>query len=253
MSRNLELESSILHRYERLWRVLWDGGESVRGHIFTQKAVDVPSFNEEKIEWNMRHYTILSLEHVIQDYLSDHVDEVRADWDNLLPCDANVLIFRQAYDDLIKCLTQWERERGYDGQDKSTRSKTDKGFIVSGHPGIGKTWFLTALLVHRLLRGEKAVLQLAVRGEYMHLLFDKAGVHDFSTVNHNDAVFRDIYVWALVDQQLHGFLKDHSCHQWRVVLTSSPKEGNYKQLVKDCSPPRYIMQTWEWGEIVAAW
>ena len=104
-------------------------------------------------------------------------------------------------------------------------SRLTKGFIVTGQPGIGKTWFLSLVLADRLLRGEVKILQYGEDAS----LFDKTGVSYLSRVSSNRlyAVARNIEVWALVGQTPRGFIKMFRDHERLVLVTSSPKFENY--------------------------
>ena len=123
---------------------------------------------------------------------------------------------------------------------------------MTGQPGIGKTWFLSFVLVDRLLRGEVTILQYGEDSDA--LLFDGTGVNYLSRVSSNRlyAVIRNIEVWALVDQTPRGFVKMFQDHEWLVLVTSSPKSENHKSLSKHHSAPIYYMQVWSWPEIVTA-
>jgi hypothetical protein len=59
-------------------------------------------------------------------------------------------------------------------------------------------------------------------------------------------------IWVLADQTpfcLPGNVREHN---WLVVVTSSPREANYKYILKEFSPKSYYLPTWDWDEIVAA-
>jgi hypothetical protein len=92
------------------------------------------------------------------------------------------------------------------------------------------------VLVGRVLIGCKTVLQVGFKGDYRHLLFDHIGVRYLDELPGSHEVFQDVMVWALVDQQPKRRLQDHRLQEWLVVVTSSSRYENYKQLDKECSP-----------------
>ena len=58
------------------------------------------------------------------------------------------------------------------------RQEAEKGFLICGYPGIGKTWFLTYLLTERLLLGLPTIFQIgnSSTSSCLHFLFDEKGV-----------------------------------------------------------------------------
>jgi hypothetical protein len=149
--------------------------------------------------------TELSLDGVITRLLDGNSTETSAEWKDLLPCGSNMLLFRDTYHEMLDCLFLLDKKNGYLPEHAkdlpSCRNRLHKGLVISGQPGIGKTWFLSALLVGRLLLGSKTVLQFESDGKYGHLLFDHLGVRYLDDVDQSDKVFNDVRVWALVDQQ----------------------------------------------------
>jgi hypothetical protein len=248
---------------EKLRHLLWKKKKKLRDVIFTSEKVKVPTFCIDDTFTEELTHTKLSLDGVVQKYLVDNPREDPSKWKQLLPCGSNELLFREAYREMMHCIFEYEKENGYmwqrsndnDGCNTkpSNRDKSHKGFIITGHPGIGKTWFLSAVLVGRLLLGGKTVLQVGFKGDYRHLLFDHIGVRYLDELAGYDDVFQDVKVWALVDQQPKRRLEDHRLQEWLVVVISCLRYENYKQLDKECSPHKYIMPPWTWPEIVSAW
>jgi hypothetical protein len=134
----------------------------------------------------------------------------------------------------------------------------EKIILILGHPGIGKTWFLTYVLVRRLLEGKTTIFQFGEnfggdRGfiAATHYLIDGNGVR---VMNERplSSELRNPDIWVLADQTPFGRPRQVTEHNWLVVVTSSPREANYKHIVKECSPKTYYLPTWRWHEVVAA-
>jgi hypothetical protein len=133
-----------------------------------------------------------------------------------------------------------------------------KVILILGQPGIGKTWFLSYVLVRRLLEGKPIIFQVASNlggdsrlNAATHYLIDGNGVREleerppFFQLKNSD-------IWVLADQTPFGKPRELAEHQWLVVVTSSPREANYKYIVRECSPEMYYLPTWDWDEVVAA-
>jgi hypothetical protein len=129
------------------------------------------------------------------------------------------------------------------------RRRTDKGFIFSGQPGIGKTCFLSYVLVERLLKARPTVLQVVDKDAFLHVLFNESGTHLVSSYNPSCT---DSAIWALTDQTPRGVASNFDHHNWLVVTTSSPRRENYHHMKKHYSMPLYYMPVWTWEEIAAA-
>jgi len=251
-------------RYERLHRLLWGEDEVLRNVIFTEKTVKVPNFMEDGT-FNECSFTYkeLSLDLAIGDFIRDKADLNPSDWSNLLPCNSPTLLVRTSYVEMLHRIREYERSvssstridgersRFFEGA-KRKRQQDKYAFIITRHPGIGKTFFLSLVLVDRLLRSEPTILQVGSAGAVQHLLFDTAGVRYISELNDSDPVFGNTDVWALIDQKPQGDIADAEDIQWLQIVTSSPKYENYKLLVKNHSALKYLMSAWSWCEIVAA-
>ena len=185
-----------------------------------------------------------------------------------LPCKLRRLLVRDSYKGALRMMEDFEASRrpeiGYitkrkdDGTPytvsrpiKGSRQKVDKAFIFTGHPGIGKTCFLSYVLVERLLKAQPTVLQIGGDSdEYSHFLFDKLGVRPVLSCDDNS--LNDSTIWALTDQKPRGIASSFDCHNWLVVVTSSPRRENYKKIEKHYAAPLYYMPEWTWEEIAAA-
>jgi hypothetical protein len=155
---------------------------------------------------------------------------------------------------MLGIIKELEEVNGYTGKvERSQRERTHSSIILTGNPGIGKTWFQSAILVDRLLAGFPTVLQTneGLEGERF-LLFDQRGVSSLHELARNDPVYRNVRVWALADQQARGLLHDFQAQEWLTIVTSSPRDENYKQVRKASAALVYYMPVWNWPEIVAA-
>jgi hypothetical protein len=233
-----------------LHHLLWDEGKTLRNRIFTKKTITVPTFQPDGRE--DYSYTELSLRSAIAKLLQRPPDQ---EWQNLLPCGSDVLVFREAYQEMLDIIIELEQEHGYmgEGERRTKRPRTHSSIILTGNPGIGKTWFQSAILVERLLAGIPTVLQMdnTLTNDEL-LLFDHRGVTSLHELPRNDPVYKDVEVWALADQKVRGALATLSEQQWLTIVTSSPNEGNYKQLQEASADLVWYMPTWNWSEIVAA-
>jgi len=129
--------------------------------------------------------------------------------------------------------------------------------LILGQPGIGKTWFLSYVLVRRLLEGKPTIFQVANHlsnpvgfTEATHYLINGNGVHpmpdtpSFSELNNPE-------IWVLADQMPVGAARTAD-HSWLVVVSSSPRKENIHRLNKDYAPQTYYLPAWDWEEVVAA-
>ena len=184
-----------------------------------------------------------------------------------LPCGLTDLLVRGSYEGALRLMNESEasrqlvtmnvEKRNDDGTTYTvrmpipgTRQKVNRAFIFSGHPGIGKTCFLSYVLVERLLKAQPTVLQTGSDSDgYFHILFDQLGVR---RVTSYDDCLRDTAIWALTDQRPRGLASVFEYHRWLVVVTSSPRLENYKRIKKNHASPVYYMPEWTWEEVVAA-
>jgi len=175
-----------------------------------------------------------------------------------LPCGANELLVRNAYREMYNILldAQELRIKYLDKNEPIPRS--DRIILILGQPGIGKTWFLSYVLVRRLLEGKPTIFQEgensggdSVFTAAAHYLINGNGV---SKMNQEqiDSELHKAEIWVLADQKPYGAPQKAKYHKWLVVVTSSPRKDNYKQIVKDYSPQKFYLPTWDWDEVVAA-
>ena len=153
-------DENYLERYSKLYSLLWKREAELRDTVFIKKTMSVPEFAEDgSYSITVVEHDVLSLDGAIDEYLRDKPSEKLVDWERLLPCGSNLLLVREAYHELLDRIVELEKRSGYTSRDEASVTNTNRyrgnrAFIVSGQPGIGKTWFLSHVLVDRLLRGE---------------------------------------------------------------------------------------------------
>jgi hypothetical protein len=174
-----------------------------------------------------------------------------------LPCGASELLVRKPYEEMYDILLQAQKVRMKSSEEGRIPNR-EKIILILGQPGIGKTWFLSYVLVRRLLEGKPIIFQVASnRGgnsrlnAVTHYLIDGNGVRE---LEERLPLFqlKNSDIWVLADQTPFGKPRSLTEHNWLVVVTSSPRVANYKYIVKECSPERYYLPTWDWDEVVAA-
>ena len=248
------MPSSGTHLAEnrKLYEYLWGKDSSLRDRIYS--FTDVPHIRDG----DNSMLRMLTLPEGEEDLQNDGLQ---------LPCGLPDLLVRGSYEGALRMMNESEasrqlvtrnvEKRNEDGTTYTmrmpipgTRLKVNRAFIFSGHPGIGKTCFLSYVLVERLLKAQPTVLQIGsdVDG-YFHLLFDQSGVR--RVTSYDDDCLRDAAIWALTDQKPRGLASVFEAHKWLVVVTSSPRLENYKRIKKNYASPVYYMPEWTWEEVAA--
>ena len=271
----IPFEIDYLQSFTLLHKLLWDKRELVNSKIYSTINVQVPNFilsQEEGWDPEIPHYsetpsqiTQLSVEDIFLEYEANYGNSgMKAR--HLLPCGARQLLIREAYKETLAMVKTYEAERVGDMkrvklpdgtfksiQDFSSRQATDKGYVISGHPGIGKTWFLSYLLVERLLSGFPTVFQVQHGNTVdMHYFFNESGVDILNTKSVRK-IAQESRIWALVDQQPIGLAADLNRIEWLFIITSSPNVKTLKTIAKKHGiTETYYMPVWGWSEIVAA-
>jgi hypothetical protein len=134
-----------------LYCLLCNEGEALRNRIFTTKSISVPTFLPDgRQDYS---YTELSLRSAIAELLQRTLEENTEEWQDLLPCQSDTLVFREAYKEMLEIIIGFEKKRRHmgEGERSTTRLETHSSIILTGSPGIGKTWFQSAIPVERLL------------------------------------------------------------------------------------------------------
>jgi len=230
-------------RLKFLHGLLWGKEDSLRGTVFCD--FQGPSGNHDT--WTAVKLSLSGIPSAAQ--LLDA---------GCLPCGADELLVRNAYREMYDILLDAQARRLQWIQKSNPLSDRQKIIQILGQPSIGKTWFLSYVLVRRLLEGKPTIFQVAdnFRGDNgfadaTHYLIDADGVRRmdkrppfFELINPD--------IWVLAAQMPVGAPRRVREHRWLVVVTSEPREADFKDLVKDHSPQQYYLPTWDWGEIMAA-
>ncbi|KAH9061048.1 hypothetical protein EDB87DRAFT_475280 [Lactarius vividus] len=154
--------------------------------------------------------------------------------------DEHGLLVRQEYD------VAW-RDFDYD----TARSKGQNGVIVTGQPGIGKTYFLYYLLFRLLSEGTPVSLQLAPDilvflddGVYRHPLDATPDYLPEGTWALSDA-------GRLDDKPCNAFLDAAGRHIAWIIQTTSPLEDRWRQWKKQYTAVTFVMKGFSAAEITA--
>jgi len=200
----LEEWNSLLGRLMSLRGLLWVKEVSLRVTFFS--AFQHPSWNSDTnphINGDMRSAVKLWL-------LSDTSSGAQLQGDRFLPCGANKLelLVRGAYEEMYNILLRVQ-EDWLEHIRKSAPTPHWKTIcLMLGQTGIGKTWFLSYILVWRLLEGKPTIFQFAKRfngtadTETIHYLTNGNGACLVSSLS--ASLFRDPGVWVLADQKPVG-------------------------------------------------
>jgi hypothetical protein len=275
-----------LAKLRRLSAILWNKKGELQDSIFKEVQIDVPYYDHRQpevvVKKSKHAVMLLSLKEVNAIYQRKTGGKVLS---GLLPCGADSLFVRPAYSELYECLEQSEQSRkgaaltvlddsefadkvqglslkDIDPQDfievsdNGTRWDEDKAVIICGHPGIGKTYFISYMLVRRLLGGKTTILQLnttddeaAIKAQYF--LFSNDGITRLTPDMDLDDISRDTSIVALADQSPQGLLRRFREHEWLVIVTSSPRKENYYFMQKLLGTNTWYFGPWEWSELVA--
>ncbi|KAF9513103.1 hypothetical protein BS47DRAFT_988844 [Hydnum rufescens UP504] len=127
--------------------------------------------------------------------------------------------------------------------------KGDRGVVVTGSPGIGKTIFLYFLLVERILQGRPTALQR--NPDRVILITNTGKVQIIPDKKHMDPQgFPG--VWGLVDSN-DSLMKPHwvftdSHSQFFLVHSCPPQPVRWKAWRKKFSASIAVMKPWSWEE-----
>jgi hypothetical protein len=232
--------------------LLWQKGASLGDKVFRQ--FQYPSWDRDRNP-HTGGDTWTALKLSLSDFLLSGAELENG---RCLPCSKDTLLVRNAYPEMYGVLVEAQERRLECIKESKPLSDTQKIILILGQPGIGKTWFLSYVLVRRLLEGQPTIFQVAdnFRGDSgcidgTHYLIDGNGVRQMGK---RPPLYelKNPAIWVLADQMPVGAPRRVNEHRWLVVVTSSPRESNNAQLLKHHSPQQYYLPTWDWKEIVAA-
>jgi len=192
----------------------------------------------------------------------------------VLPCGVKKLLVRPEYEEIYDRVMKVEagrwtrdgkRQRCWN-EDESTRLD----FLLSGQPGtgitflklwlmnwlivyLGKTYFLSYLLVRRLMKRKPTVYRTS---DNMCFLFDEKSHGDEITLHALARLDRHRMrkLWILTDERITDPVWNMPTASWFIVLAASPKKveasNDWK---KKRTPEVYFMSPWKWAEMFAAY
>ncbi|KAA8893611.1 hypothetical protein FN846DRAFT_1004346 [Sphaerosporella brunnea] len=262
-------QDSDLQTARTLHSILWRKGNSTRNKIFQERIVSVPTFGERETT-TAATFLHLDLQNLVTEYFQNSMEESPTVIGQcVLPCNTNTMLVREAYQEAYAYVSKRDRNREkargvqiYHNEDgtrtaryeelENSRLPTDRAIIFTGHPGIGKTWFLSYILVERLLKGLPTIVQYASNepdGSIPCLiLFDECAPRILDTFHPDIANNSDI--WVLCDRKALGLSIQTHKHAWYLVIATSPKPSNVKTVKKHHQAPSLYMPLWGWEELV---
>ena len=259
---DIHRQNAALERCRILWAILWGKGQKLRDQIFEKRKFHVPSFNGTPTAES--DHTHLNLRCAFAEYLATTADAPAVSLGSLLPCRTSDMLVTKAYAEAFAYLSQRDAMRGKEvmavtkrqqsgevsieyKDNPNSRTNAYRAVIMTGQPGIGKTWFLSYVLVERLLRAEATVLQVAAN---VHILLDQSGIS--CSGNISPQALRNSDTWALCDRQPLGLADHNEAHQWFILVASSPKITNIKAIQKVHHAICIYMPLWTWDELVGS-
>jgi len=120
---------------------------------------------------------------------------------------------------------------------------------------VGKTCFLSFVLVLRLLEQKPTVLYIGSEdssGEHDsgYYYFSKDGVE--SDISKIAAMSEDSNVWLLADGRPDMFVSGPLLPSWLVIQASSPKKTLWKKWATHRDACIWLFRPWKWEEIAVA-
>ncbi|KAI0801533.1 hypothetical protein C8Q74DRAFT_1215090 [Fomes fomentarius] len=142
--------------------------------------------------------------------------------------------------------------------DASRRNWMPPGVVVSGQPGIGKSYFAVYVLLRRLTDKEPTLFSTSSGTTF---LFDVSGVRKrpSKTIDASD-VFEllglkdedEARIWSLIDpgRKVEPIRNRLTNFGFFYAVFASPNETRYKDLLNKDGAPLWIMSPWEISELV---
>lgn len=112
----------------------------------------------------------------------------------------------------------------------------------------GKSWFMSYLLVDRLLRGLPTVYTTMTQ---QHYIFTDEGMMSFEDLSDEMVgnYLRNDKVWYLSDETPHKVASLDPATSWMIIQASSPNKDNFRKWQKEKSVQIYYMTPWTWDEV----
>ncbi|KAF8264763.1 hypothetical protein EI94DRAFT_1591703 [Lactarius quietus] len=140
-------------------------------------------------------------------------------------------------------------QRCYDHLETKRNRQKSPSMVITGHPGIGKHWWLLYVLCRRLVQKEATLFYDSER----LILFVEEGVFR-APPNFGCTEFKS-RVWTLVDGDGDSGLPTSLAQPWtthRIIFVSPPEEERWNCLRSTTTWSLSIMNPWTRGEISAA-
>ncbi|RPA89012.1 hypothetical protein L873DRAFT_1832110 [Choiromyces venosus 120613-1] len=153
-----------------------------------------------------------------------------------LPCGMDQLLVHQEFQAIERELVEIELEKWTNVIPKTKMPAVgfNLDYQIAGQPGSGKSFFLSYLLVLKILEGQPTVFR-----------HDDSCCYLFDSDSHSSETD--------ANSVLHLPKNEKECHGWFVVqAASSKKVRKSRQWEKDRNVGSHYMSNWGWGEIVAA-
>ena len=127
-------------------------------------------------------------------------------------------------------------------------SKAPGDVVVTGTPGIGKSYFAVYELYLAVRGGKNVVYRRYDTAWCFQPIAGCAFVCDLpSSIITN--LLREETTVFLYDCSTREAIKDHGSREARVVVVSSPHKPNYKEIMKNPGTQKYYMPVWSRGEL----
>ncbi|RPA95799.1 hypothetical protein L873DRAFT_1929528 [Choiromyces venosus 120613-1] len=171
-----------------------------------------------------------------------------------LLCGMNQLLIRQEFETIECKLWEVVSEKWTNVNPKTGMPVVglNLDYQVAGQLGSGKSFFLSYLLVLRILKGQPTVFRFH---DHCCYLFDS---NSKGSKTDADSLFdlpknQKKVLWIMMDEKLEDAGWNMKGHGWFVVQVTLPKKvQNSRQWEKDRNVGSHYMSNWGWGEIVAA-
>lgn len=118
---------------------------------------------------------------------------------------------------------------------------------------LGKTAFLTYVLLRRLCEGKSTVFQLSSKFPNAYL-FDSTGmtvIRIADVSSDKDEFLRNRTVWILTDEEPADQFYKHMSIKCKILMAASPAKANFEGR-KELGMTTVYLDMWSWSEIVSA-
>ncbi|KAK6362976.1 hypothetical protein TWF730_000425 [Orbilia blumenaviensis] len=179
----------------------------------------------------------------------------------LLPCGRARILIREEYNQLKQSLQK--QQLRYQFRDHESVQKTipvyrpseREHLVVHGHAGLGKSCFLSYILVERLLKG---LVTVFVHSTGSHVIFAPEGAFYIPNIRDIDSAgaslrqyYSDGSVWYLSETEPDGYVGLESQTDWMIVQMYTSGDTSSGGWQKQHSIPGAFVSPWPWVDICA--